>query len=250
MKATWLLLLLILGCRNESALVEQSGRVFIKNAEVKIDNLNETNWQVGRPRRRTSLSQNFIFTVDLPYLEEESKQILYKKYEMDGWILKVSHKYGSQELVLGYVYAPMAGIKHRRQQDIEINQTKSVAIKISYAASFISERFRAFDCPAFMHDRKLNNIEVVGDPAPLDIEIKYPITHYLKAEVAELTPSNFNAGNSLTGDYSIEIALYSMKNKTIGTAFIPLKQIIKVGLEDRINVNGCEGIRPELQEPK
>lgn len=250
MKATWLLLLILLGCRNESALLEQNGRLFIKDAEVKIGNLNETNWQVGRPVRRSSVSQNFVFTVTLPFLEESAKKTLYEKYGLDGWVLKITHKYGSQEATLGYVYAPMAGMKHRRQQDIEINQTKSVAIKISYAASYISERFRAFDCPAFVHDRKLNDLDIQGDYSPMDIEVKYPSGYYIKPEIAELNPSNFNAGYSLTGDYKIEIALYSLKNRTIGTAFIPLKQSIKVGLEDRIEVNGCAGVRPELQEPK
>jgi hypothetical protein len=250
MKATWLFLLILLGCRNESPLLEQNGRLFIKGAEVKIDNLNETNWQVGRPRRRSTVTQNFVFTITLPYLEESAKKTLYEKYGLDGWVLKITHRYGSQEVILGHVYAPMAGMKHRRLQDIEINQTKSVAIKISYAASYISERFRAFDCPAFGHNRKLNDINVQGTYSPMDIEVRYPSGFYIKPEIAELTPSNFNAGNSLTGDYTFELALYSLKNRAIATAFIPIKQSIKVGLEERVDVNGCAGIRPELQEPK
>lgn len=250
MKAAWLLLLLVLSCRNESSLIEKNGRLFIQNAEVKIDNLSETNWQVGRPRRRTSLSQSIIFTISLPYLEESAKETLHKKYEMDGWVIKINHKYGSQETVMGHVYAPMAGVKHQRQREVEINQTKSIAIKISYAASYISERFRAFDCPAFLHNRKVTDYDIVGDDRPIDIEVKSPSGFYLKPEIAELTPSNFNAGESLIGDYTFEIALYSLKNRTIGTPFVPLPQAVRVGLEKRLEVNGCAGIRMELQEPK
>ncbi len=248
MKVLLPLLLLLLSCRRESVLVDQGGRLLIKDAEVEIDNLNEINWQVGRPRRSTSLSQNFVFTISLPYLEEESKEKLYKKYEMDGWVIRVTHHYGSQEMVLGHVYAPMAGMKHRRMQDIEINQTKSIAIKISYAASYISERFRGFSCPAFSHNRKLDEIEIEGKFEPMDIELRYPTGYYIKPEVAELTPSNFNAGNSLAGTYTFDIALYSLKNKTMASIFIPIKQSIKVGLEKRVEVNGCAGIRSEIQE--
>ncbi len=249
MKATWLILLLALGCRNESELIEQNGRLFLKNAEVEIDNLDETNWQVGRPKRRTSLSQNFVFTISLPYLSEEARATLYKKYSMDGWMIRLTHKYGPQEIVVGHVYAPMAGIKHHRQRDVEINQTKSIAIKISYAASYISERFRAFDCPAFGHNKKIEDLDLEGSNTPFDIEIKYPDSFFIKPEIAELTPSNFNAGNTLAGEYTFDIALYSLKNKAIGTSFIPLQQKIVIGIEKPKEVNGCAGVRPELQAP-
>ena len=250
MKATWLILLILLGCRNESEFVEQGGRLLLKNVEMKVSNLSDTDWQVGRPRRRTSLTQSVVFTVDLPYLTEDARDLLYKKYEMDGWILRLTHRRENQEIVLGEVYAPMAGTKHTRQREVEINQTKSISLKIFYAAAYISERFRSFDCPAFLHDRRVDDISIEGDFSPFDLEVSYPVTYSSRPLLAELTPSAFNAGNSITGEYTIEAALYSLKNKTIATKWVPLKEKVVIGSEERVKVNGCAGIRPELNDKK
>lgn len=247
MKAAWLILFIILGCRNESSLVEGNGRLTLKDVEMKLSNLNDIDWKVGTPKKNSVVTQSIVFSVELPYLDEASRETLYKRYGMDGWILRLTQKVGSQQIPMGEVYAPMAGIKNQRNKNVEIKQTKSVSIKIFYAAAYMSERFRTFNCPAFGHNRKVSDMEIFGDFSLLNLPIKSPEKFNSTPMIAELNPAAFNAGHSLVGDYFVEVALFSLKNKTLGTSFTPLKEIIRIGTEEKISVNGCAGVHQELK---
>jgi hypothetical protein len=120
-------------------------------------------------------------------------------------------------------------------------------LKVFYAAAFASERFRALKCPALGHNKKLASFEIAGVNEEFSLGLGQTIPYNEKSHLVELTPSAFNGGNSLIGEYFLEIAAYDSKNKMIHSAFKRIPMHIAVTREESVRVKSCDGIHQEFQ---
>lgn len=239
MKALILTMLLCLSCTRYAEV-----GVDISPIQMDISHLNEIEWNVGM-KKEEKVSQSFTFIVDLPKIREDSAKFLVEQKSIDAWILRLIVNRGSESQDLGSLYTLLQ--PQRLGRGSSGDAPKSVTFKVFYAAAYASERFRTFKCPAFSHDRKIKDMSISGSNEEFSLPLGPSSPYNEKSHLVELTPSAFNGGNSLVGNYFIEIATYDSKKKVIHSPFKRIPLHISVKSEERVRVASCEGVHQENQ---
>ncbi len=246
MKALFLTFLLFTACTRYSSVTKDAIGLRVSDAQTSISHLSEIEWQVGK-KKEVTLTQSFSFLVEMPKVHEDDLEHIYKTKGVNAWIIRLIVQKGSEKQDLGSLYALFKPQKVLRGQSA--GAAKNVGLKVYYAAAYPSERFRFFNCPAFSHDRRISRMSVRGENRPFDITIDQVTPYPEKSQLIELTPSSFNGGNSLVGDYFLEIAAYDSNKKVIHGGFKRLPLYISVSEEERKLVKSCAEEHPELQRP-
>lgn len=239
-----LTLLLLYSCTKYADFEKNAVGWQISPVTMGISHLDEIEWHVGMKKHET-VSQSFTFIVDMPKVKPEDLDYLHEQKGIDAWILRLIVVRGSETQDLGSLYTLFKPQKVSR--GVEAGAASSVTLKVYYAAAYASERFRAFKCPAFGHNKKIDSMSIKGDNSEFALSIGQSSPYNEKSHLVELTPSSFNGGNSLVGDYFVEIAPYDSKRKMIHSSFRRIPMSITVEREDTIRVPSCDGIHPELQ---
>ena len=212
MKACLLTLLLCLSCTKYAKVSKDAMGIHIDEIDMDISHVKEVEWRVGK-RKEEKITQSFIFVVDMPRVKQDELDFLLETKGIDSWIVRLIAMRGSQKQDLGSLYTLFRPRKLSR--GVTSTAATSASIKVYYAAAYASERFRTFKCPAMNHNRKLNSIKVKGDHSLFNISVEASSPYQEKSQLIELTPSSFNGGHSLTGEYYLEIALYDSVHKQI-----------------------------------
>lgn len=245
MKAILLSLLLFYSC-SKNAELNQTGVSFqIRPIQMEVSHLNDIAWKVGL-KKEYEITQSITFITDLPKMKEKDLEVLTKHKGIDSWILRLIVNRGSESQDLGSLYAMFKPKRFSRTTSGN-KATSSVSIKIYYAAAFASEKFRSFSCPAFSHNKKIKEMSIEGTNEEFSLSLGQSLPYNEKSHLVELTPSAFNGGNSLLGDYFIEIAAYDSINKIIHSSFKRIPMHVSVQREESINMESCSGIHPERQ---
>lgn len=244
MKAIFLTLLLSYSCTKYATFSKEAVGISIAPVQMEISHLNEIEWNVGQ-RKEEKISQSVTFILDLPKIKDKDLDYLTDQRGIDSWIVRVIASKGSETQDLGSLYAFFRPKKSSRAAST--SATSSVTIKIYYAAAYASERFRSFKCPAFNHSKKIRSMGVKGENSEFSLSVDQVTPYLEKSQLVELTPSAFNGGNSLVGDYYLEIAPYDSKKRMIHSAFKRIPSYVNIESEDEIRVKSCDGIHPELQ---
>lgn len=236
-------LLILTSCTQYANVSKDSVGTIVSDFNMEIYQLNEIEWFVGK-RKEHKITQSITFIVDLPKVQKDDLQYLTDTKGVDSWILRLISRKGGEERDLGSLYSLFKPRSAGRRSSA--GPAKSVTFKIYYAAAYASERFRTFRCPAFDHNKKISDMSVKGDVNPLEIIMLASLPYPEKSQLIELTPSSFNGGNSLVGDYYIEIAPYDSQKKLIHSSFKRLPNYVSVTTEDSIELKSCAGVRSEL----
>lgn len=246
MKAFFLTLLLATSCTKYSPLIKDQIGVRVENVELNIKELDEVIWKVGK-FHEYKVSQGFTTVIEMPKLSEDDLDYLTKEKNVDAWIIRVIVQRGSESQDLGSLFAPFRSVKYVRGAPSGGAPTQ-VALKVHYAASYASERFRKFPCPAFGHTKRLDKFSISGENNSLTISFDQRIPYEEKSQRVELNPSAFNAGNSLVGNYYFEIAPYNQSEKIILSSFKRLPRYIEVISEETQDLPTCAGLHPEFEK--
>lgn len=244
MKATFLTLLLCFSCTKYASFNRDAVNIQIEPVNMKISHLNDVEWKVGL-RREEEISQSFTFIIDLPRMKEEDLDYLNSHKGVDSWILRLIVSRDGQTQDLGSLYALWKPKKVSR--GVEAGAPSSVTMKVYYAAAYASQRFRAFRCPAFGHDKKISSMGISGSDDEFVISLGQAVPYQEKSQLVELTPSSFNGGNSLVGKYYVEIAAYDSNKRLILAPFKRIPMFIDVASEESVRVKSCDGIHSEIQ---
>lgn len=232
------------GCTKKAVLQRDGVGVRLSQVRWSVPTMSEGLWKVGRIYRDT-VSKSLNVVLALPPLASDDIDYLAEAFGIDAWLVRIiqSNAQGSRiELIT--LYAPFRGVQKGRASS---QPMKAISFSLTYAAWAISERFRRFQCPAFSHDRRLTDWNLVGDDAPLEFPISFISSFNEKLIVSELVPTALNIGNSMVGDYSFEIALFSSTKKQLYSPFVKLPQRVHVASEKTVSVEGCAGIHPEYE---
>lgn len=243
MKAILLTLILALSCTRTAEVSRDSLNANISPVSMEISHLDQIEWPVGK-RNEEKVGQSFTFIVDMPRLSESDMDYLTERYGIDGWILRLIVRRGSETQDLGSLYSLFRPKKSSRSS-FNSGSATSVSLKIFYAAAYASERFRKLKCPAFGHSRKISSMSIEGKNEDFAITVGNAIHYGEKSQRVELTPSSFNAGHSLVGEYFIEIAPYNSKTKTIHGGFKRIPMFINIAQEKIIRIKSCDEISSE-----
>jgi hypothetical protein len=232
------------GCSKESVLLRDGVGIRLTEAQWGISSMTEVKWKVGKNFSNT-ISKNLNLVLSLPRIDSDDVMFLQTTYGIDAWLVKIIQSNSlSSRMELVIIYAPFRVQRNGRAGG---RMMESLSFNFTYAAAAISERFRRFNCPAFSHDKRLKKWEIIGEEKPLEILVR-PDAHFdEKLKLSELVPATLNVGNSMIGEYYIEVALFNTAQKQLYSSFQRLPFNIKVFSEDSIVVDGCAGVHEEIQ---
>lgn len=240
----FLIILLTCSCTKYSLLSRDAMGLHINGVEMEVTRVDEVTWFVGK-RKEAKVSQSFMFIVNTPRLKKKDLEYLTEQKGINAWIMRLVVQRGSDRQDLGSIYIPFQSKSRGRGQ--AGGQATSVILKVYYAAAYASERFRAFNCPAFDHNRKINSLKIINEVQLMDMTFG-PITTYKeRAQELELSPNSFNGGNSLVGEYYVEFAPYDYERKLIHSSFMRIPQYVEVASEETQIIDSCRGENPELE---
>jgi hypothetical protein len=239
MKAFFLLIFLALSCTRYAEFNKNNFTLEITPVEMKITHLKEIKWPVGE-RREQKISQSFIFFVDLPKLRIEDLDYLIKERGVDSWIVRLIVERNSKVQDLGSVYAIFR--PKRVSRILQTRGPSSVNLKIMYSAAYASERLRSLKCPALDHNKRITSMKILGASDIFSLNLSQPTPYREKSHPIEINPTAFNAGQSLIGDYFLEIAPYNSQKKVIFSSFKRIPLYINVQSEQQMAISGCPGI--------
>lgn len=243
MKALILSSLLLFSCTKMSPLTKDAMGLRVSDVEMPITHLDEIEWLIGK-NKEGKVSQSFTFMVDMPKISEEDLEYLRDLKGIDSWIIRLIVQRGSSVQDLGSLYARFKPRTMVRGQGG--GAPTSVSLKVYYAAAFASERFRFFKCPAFSHSLRIDKMKIQGSNEKIELAFGQSTQYPEKSQLVELAPSAFNGGNSLTGNYYIEIAPFDSVKKEIHSAFKRIPMYVEVISEKNEVVKSCLGVHPEI----
>ena len=241
-----LTLSLFYSCTKYADVSKGTAGVTVGPVTMELNRLNEIEWFVGKPKE-THVTQSITFVVNMPTVRQDDLDYLTEHKGVNAWIMRLIVNRGSESQDLGSLYAPFRPSRITRGNK-GVGAASSVSLKIYYAAAYASERFRAFNCPAFGHRAKISKMSINGSASEFNLSIDQITPYNEKSHLVELAPSSFNGGHSLIGEYFVEIAPYDSKKKVILSSFKRLPQSVVVAREDQINIKSCAGVHPEMQE--
>lgn len=237
-------LLCFLGCTKKAVLQRDGVGVRLSEVVWDIPIMSEGTWKVGRIYRDV-VSKSLNIVLSLPPLESDDIDHLQSAFGVDAWLVRIiqANSQGSRiELIT--LYAPFRGVQKGRASR---QPMKAISFSLTYAAWAISERFRKFQCPAFSHDRRLDDWQIIGEKGKTEFPVAFAGNHTEKLTVSELVPTALNIGNTMVGDYYFEVALFSSSKKQIYSSFVRLPQHVRVGSEKTVSIDGCAGVHSEYE---
>ena len=237
-------LLSLVACSKESVLLRDGVGVRLTEAQWGVSSLSEAKWKVGKHLSNT-ISKNLNMVLALPKIDSDDVMFLQTTYGVDAWLVKIIQSNAlSSHMELVTIYAPFRVRQSGRAGGLLM---KSLSFNFTYAAAAISERFRRFNCPAFSHDKRLDKWEIVGEEKPIEILVRPEARFDERLKLSELVPTTLNVGNTMVGDYYIEVALFNTAQKQTYSSFQRLPFHLKVLSEDSIVVDGCAGVHEEIK---
>jgi hypothetical protein len=245
MKALIVSIILLASCAKEAKISTDSFGLRVSDVHMDITQLNEIDWWIGAKRKEDKVTQSISFSIDMPLLPQKELDRLSNERQVDSWLVRVIQVKGSSGQDLGSFMTPFKYQKRSRSSNSGPNS--SAAVKIYYAAAYASERLRSFKCPAFSHDKRIGSMAVKGKDASFEIAFGQSFPYQEKVQLVQMTPSSFNGGHTLTGQFHFEIAPYDSIGKRLMGTFKRIPRFVEVENEKFVNVPSCQGAHQELQ---
>lgn len=243
MKVLILSFFVMYSCSKNAKLSRETASAHLDGVVMKVTKLSEIKWPAGF-RKEATVSQSITFMIDTPKVEQDDLDYLIHERDVDSWIIRViAYKSGDKQ-DLGSLYSLF---RPRKLSRTSTDSASSVALKIYYAAAYASEKWRNSKCPPLGHNKKIKELRIEDTAEPFSLSIGGGQPYNEKSQLIELTPSSFNGGMSLAGEYYFEIAPYNSKKKVIHAQFRRIPGKIIITSEESVAVPSCNGIRSEFE---
>ncbi len=236
-------LILIYSCTEYASVRKTDSGMYVTPTQLKIVNHKDEVWRVG-PLRRQTVSKGFRLDVTFPVFDREDLDDLIMKYGVNAWLIKIRRRSYYVNTVLGYIYIPLVVPGTQEKSKYRRHQIKQGAISVYYAAAALSKRFENFSCPAFEHNKYLDKVDLEERSFNIDsFYVGRQTDEYVEARVEKFSYSGniLNGGQSLEGEYSIQVAMYNSQSKRRKSNFVELKDLFTITREKSEQISGCEG---------
>lgn len=252
MWAKMILLLLCSACHPHVRLTKVRDSVALNQIKTDLSELSLLDWKVGPGIKKIKISKGFRFKLNLPRLEGDDALSLYHHHDVDAWLIRVVRfrKSGAYE-TLGHVYAPLVRTS-LRLKTIKPSTLQSVYVNIVYAAVAPSKRFENFVCPAFGHNKIIEDayLEKRENLRSTDSFFISPQGQLRStAEKVSLAPAQFSGGTDLQGEYGVLLALYKVKGRELKSDFIQVDHRVVIAQEGQEYLKGCIDFKPPPRKP-
>jgi hypothetical protein len=236
---TLLLLLLVVAssCSKTHELKKRNGINYFENVESKIDILKHVEWDVGKKKDKV-VSRGMRLSVSVPRMDSNAKKVLRRKHKIESWIFRYSKTYRGKSTPLGHVFYHFDNIS---------GNAKSFSVNIYYHASVVSDKFRAFKCPAFNHRKYLPDVEISERQGARPENIFVRTMGRVKSKVLRLgfKPHIFSIGRDMIGDYTVDFALYDSKSKKRHSIWSKVQGHVVISKERKVTLPSCAGVKEE-----
>lgn len=247
-----LILLFLASCSDYEPVTYNGNNFFLGVNNFKIVDTTINVWRVG-PLRNIEISKGVTATIEFPEFDQENLDKLITDFNVNSWLIRIRKRAYSVNTTLGHIYIPLIIPGTGSDKKYRRNQMKRGAVSLFYAAAAVSKRFENSPCPAFNHDKLIKKAYSESfSPESDQLHSGVMENSYVAALVTEFNYGGnvLNAGESLTGEYEIDVALYNHKTKERITNFVTMKNAIVVSDEARIGIRGCEGYKMPAREDK
>jgi hypothetical protein len=211
--------------------------MYVNELTGDVFDLSVDKWMVGK-EREIEISKGFSFKVKIPKIKPKDALRLFNKSKANAWIFRVTKINRGSKNAIGHVLYDLENLG---------SVTDSISIFVYYHAAAMSSEFRRAKCPAFKHDKRIDDIDLVTTgtkPTQLFANRRTPYTSSTM-ERPSFTPIIFSGDKSITGKYLIELALYNTKDKDLVSKWMSLNKMIVVESETDIRIASCNGVNTE-----
>ncbi|MCP4914332.1 MAG: hypothetical protein GY909_14560 [Oligoflexia bacterium] len=237
-----LLLLFTFSCEKKSELTSRGSSYFVKVFDSNIEDFRTISWKVGAYGKQT-ISKGMQITVSLPVIKEEDLETLHKEKKVDSWLLKVTRMSSLRRETVGYFSVEFMS---RKRGTPRVRLVRKTGVGVFYSAASISMRLSKSLCPAFKHNKKIEDIELKGSFSEQMISLTAGDIERINAKVPEVTysPLSLNGGSSLKGRYYVDVALYNKESKIRYSSYLRAGKEIVIDKEESVFLKGCQGKEP------
>ena len=205
-------------------------------------------WRVGK-QGKDILSRGIRFSFDLPMIEDDALELLFKEKGINAWLIKLERKQGLRSETLGYYSMLLVSPDPRSPENLRFNSPRKGSLGVNYAASSISMRLNELPCPALNHRLLIDDYGLKENSVPRQQWVVSGADDYYvpsKVTMISYSPIEVNGGMQLKGEYFVEIAFYNHKLKRRLSPFVALEKVAAIDKEVEVAVKGCENyIVPE-----
>ena len=241
------------GCfRNTSDYERQGDKIVIIPNDSYIKNIKEVPWRVG-PSLKQRVSRGILLEVRFPLLGTSDFNDILDNSEINSWLIRVMHESTANKVELGKVYIPLSKEVRRGAKTVSRKQNEKGFIEIVYSAVYPSPRFAKFNCPAFGHDLKISETEIIKNNSELQKIITGPVASKIivgKVHEFGMAPTVLNGGTKLEGRYYVEIALYNYHKKKKVSNYLKLSTMAIVSDEQQNVIKGCRGFTIPVKDDR
>lgn len=215
-----LFLFLFMGCQKYSHFEESGGRMsIVGEVPLHIEMVEVLPWK-ARKGSDTDISRGVLVKFVIPHLRDEHIEEMFNKRGVDSWLVKVSRRNQNYTMEdVGYFYVPNF-VKRGREQKFYPRNFSHAFFQVLYTATLMNQRMMDLHCPSMGHARHIPltqwypSIKEVKEEKGLNspVWVLVPSERIMsRVQKVELIPVAFDGGNSLIGEYFIDLALYNTK---------------------------------------
>ncbi len=236
---------LLFSCSKEAEIKFKGSSYYLDMEMAKLNSTKVDKWRVG-PLRKQLVSKGVTTNISFPQIDRESLDRLITEFGVNAWLIRVRRRAYSVNTTVGYIYIPLVVPGTQSENKYRRHQIKGGVFSLFFSAAAVSKRFENFECPAFNHDRLITSVdistsgnsnEVLYNGVTDNVAVQAPVVEFNYAG------NILNAGESLVGDYDVDLALYNFKLKERKSNFVTLNTSVAIKKESRITINGCEGFK-------
>ncbi|MBT3984099.1 MAG: hypothetical protein HOE90_22275 [Bacteriovoracaceae bacterium] len=238
----FLISIFLISCTKTTNFEERDGVGILLAPEFTIFDADEISWKVGNGFSK-KVSKGVKIEARLPGLDKSDAELIFEKYKTNSWVLKVRRTKGNLGSVdLSYFYVPFVSENNKRR----VYHSNEVAFNILYAASYASSRFNSLRCPAFHHNLRIGDVDVVPIPSRKidELRISTSAMSQLSAEPRSfgLRAYAINGGMKIAGEYKVEFALYNFHSKYLYSSWYSFPFKVVVSSERGVALPECTGV--------
>ena len=229
--------------KDEIKLKERSGTNYVSLNREVIEQAKLIPWRVGKLRKQ-KITRGVRLKLNIPRFDKLSLKTLSRELNVDSWILKVSMKEGGSSVGSELFLIPL--LRKSKLKETKTNSSLDPVdftyVDIHYAASAISSDFARLACPKLGHNKVVKSFEVQSrGQSTQTLRVSKFSSKSAPGRVQEFNfqGNTVNGGDSLIGEYKLEMALYDSKKKSLRSNFIEFENFLAIKSESEVQIKGC-----------
>lgn len=225
-------------------MIPYANRYSIKSPEFQIEKAFVEPWSRSKTFA-ADVTRGVVVNLNLPQLDSDEMKLLFEKYGIDHWVLRVRKRSGSfGNSILGYVKVPFF-TKGHRSGNLRAMKIYEASIMLAYSADLAVVTSETLRCPPLEHRKKITEFKLdegeLREKTWVTIQNRKLSTLLLPLDIK---PISIDSGKSLRGDYQFDLALFASNGEDLFGEFEQATGSLEIIEEEDTYIQGCVGSDP------